>query len=123
MNSGPAVQINKILKFSGIILFMLVILALLNWLPSLIQKHKLKKFDSVEAVRKELHIKEVYLPTYIPEHLGLAWPPAEIYAQNSPFNAIIMHFNFRDKEEIGLIIQQVDAGAQYQINPRIKTRM
>ena len=116
------VQIKKIIKFSGSILFMIFILVLLNWLPSIIQKHNLKKFDSVEAARKELHIKDVYLPTYIPEHLGLAWPPAEIYAQNSPFNAIIMHFNFKDKEEIGLIIQQVDARAQYQIKPHIKIR-
>jgi hypothetical protein len=122
MNSGPAFQIKKIVKFSGIVLFMVLILALLNWLPSIIQKHKLKKFDSVEAARKELHIKDIYLPTYIPEHLGLAWPPAEIYAQNSPFNAVIMHFDFKDKIETGLIIHQVDARAEYRIKPRMKIR-
>ncbi len=122
MHSSSALQIKKIIKFSGIVLFMVVILALLNWLPSIIQKNKLKKFESVEAARKELHMKNIYLPAYIPEHLGLVWPPAEIYAQDSPFNAILMHFNFKDKKEIGLIIHQVDAGAQYEIKPHIKIR-
>jgi hypothetical protein len=122
MHSGTAAHIKKIVKFFGIILFLIVILAILNWLPSIIQQNKLKKFGSVDAAKKVLHIKKIYIPIYIPEHLGLVWPPAEIYAQDSPFNAIIMHFHYKDKNETGLIIHQMDARAQYRLEPHIKIR-
>ena len=63
-----------------------------------------------------------YLPTYIPEDLNLAWPPSEIYAQDTPFRACIMHFTFRDRKEIGLLIQQVDSQAPYALEPLLKIR-
>ncbi|MBI5102156.1 MAG: hypothetical protein HZB33_10025 [Nitrospirae bacterium] len=119
---GPTFSIRKTAGFFGIILLVLAILSLLNWLPSIIQKHKLKKYDTVEAAKKELNAVRIYLPTYLPEHIGLAWPPAEIYAQDRPFNAVIMHFDFKDGKGTGLVIHEVDARASFPLEPRMKIR-
>jgi hypothetical protein len=105
-----------------LLLFLTGLLALLNWFPLLMQDHKLKKYESVDAARKELRMRKIYLPTYIPEHLNLAWPPAEIYGQDVPFNAVIAHLTYRGKKEIGLIIHQIDAGENDRFEPRMKMR-
>jgi hypothetical protein len=98
------------------------LLAVLNWLPSIMQKQTMKRFASVDAARKELRLKGPFLPTYIPEHLNLAWPPAEVYAQTVPFSAFIMHLHYKDRKETGLVIQQTDANAPYRIEPLMKIR-
>ena len=98
------------------------VLAVLNWLPSLMQERTMKRFASVDEAKKELRLKGLFLPTYIPEHLNLAWPPAEVYAQTVPFSAFIMHLHYKDRKETGLVIQQTDANAPYQIKPLMKIR-
>jgi len=115
-------RLHQLFKFSAIIFVMVVVLALLNWLPLLLQKNRLQRFGSVEAARKVLHMQTIYLPTYIPENLNLAWPPADIYAQDTPFSACIMHFTFRDSRQIGLMIQQVDSKAPYGLEPLLKIK-
>jgi hypothetical protein len=114
--------LKKIVLFVALLLFLTGLLALLNWFPLLMQDHKLKKYESVDAARKELRMRKIYLPTYIPEHLNLAWPPAEIYGQDVPFNAVITHLTYRGKKEIGLIIHQIDASENDRFEPRMKMR-
>ena len=104
------------------ILLVTAILAVLNWIPSLVQKQTMKRFSSIDIAKKELRIHRLFLPTYIPEGLHLVWPPAEIYAQEVPFNAFIMHLRYQDSRDIGLVIHQADAHAPYQIEPLIKIK-
>jgi hypothetical protein len=115
-------RLRQLIHFSAIVFVLVAVLALLNWLPLILQKNRLQRFDSVEAARKVLHMQTIYLPTYIPETLNLAWPPSEIYAQDTPFSACIMHFTFRDRKEIGLMIQQADSQALYALEPLLRIR-
>jgi len=115
--------LRKVALFAATILFVTVLLSLLNWIPLIIQKQKLKSFSSPDAAAKELHVRKIYLPSYLPEHLNLAWPPSEVYGQDTPFSAVIMHLSFKQRPEIGLALHQSDANASYQIEPRIKIRL
>ena len=110
----------KLIFFTVTVLLITAILALLNWLPSLIQKRTMKRFSSIDSAKKELRLHRLFLPTYIPEDLHLVWPPAEMYGQEVPFSAFIIHLRYRDSRNIGLVIQQTDATAPYQIEPLIK---
>jgi hypothetical protein len=107
-------------SFGLLITLLVVILEIINWMPSIIEKEGLRKYRSMEFVRKKLHIEKIYMPAYLPEHINLRWPPAEIYAQKKPFAMIISHFHYRDSKDIGLIVHQVDANANYRPEPKIK---
>jgi hypothetical protein len=115
-------RLHQLINFGAIVFMMGAVLVLLNWLPLILQQNRLQRFVSIEAARKVLHMQTIYLPTYIPENLNLAWPPAEIYAQDTPFRACIMHFTFRDRKEIALLIEQADSQAPYALEPLLKIR-
>lgn len=93
------------------ILIGVLILKLLNWIPSALQKHEIRKYRSVDAVAENLHIPRIYVPTYFPEHIQ--WPPVDIFAQRKPFDMIIMHFRHRDSNDLTLSIYQVADDARY----------
>jgi hypothetical protein len=112
--------LKKIVMFASMVLFVVGLLSLLNWIPLIMQKQKLKSFSSPDAAAKELHIRKIYLPSYLPEHLNLTWPPAEIYGQDTPFGAVAMYLSFKQSQEIGLSLHQTDANAPYQLEPRLK---
>ncbi|NJD55362.1 MAG: hypothetical protein FIA94_03040 [Nitrospirae bacterium] len=112
----------RLLLFCLTVFLVTGVLAVLNWLPSLVQKQTMKKFSSIDAAEKQLRVKHLFLPTLIPEDLRIVWPPAEIYAQDVPFSAFIMHLKYKDSNGIGLVIQQTDADAPYQIEPLIKVK-
>lgn len=114
--------LSKVALFTVTMLFVTVLLSLLNWIPMIIQKQKLKSFSSPDEAAKKLHIRKIYLPSYLPEHLNLAWPPSEVYGQDTPFSAVVMHLSFKQMREIGLALHQSDANASYRIEPRIKVR-
>ncbi len=115
-------RLRQMLHFIVIVLVLVAVLALLNWIPGILQKNRLQRFASVDAARKVLHMQKIYLPTFIPENLNLAWPPTEVYGQDTPFRACVMHFSFRDRKGIGLLIQQVDAQAPYRLEPLLRIR-
>jgi len=112
----------KTALFAATVLFVAGLLSLLNWVPLIMQKQKLKSFSSPDVAAKELHVRKIYLPSYLPEHLNLAWPPAEIYGQNTPFSAVAIYLVFKQSREIGLSLHQTDANAPYQLEPRLKVR-
>jgi len=112
----------KLFLFTITLLLVTATLTVLNWIPSLMQKQTMKRFSSIDIAKKELRIHRLFLPTYIPEDLLLVWPPAEIYAQEVPFRAFIMHLKYKDSDEVGLVMQQTDANAPYQIEPHIKIK-
>jgi len=112
----------KLIRFLIALAFIAALLMLMNRLPSLVQKHGLKKYSSFDLAKKELNLKNTRLPAYIPEHLRFAWPPSEVYAQDAPFEASIMHFSFVAKKEIGLVVRQVDAKAPYTFDPVMRIK-
>ena len=112
----------KLFLFAVTILLVTGLLTVLNWLPSLLQKKTMKRFSSIDSAEKELRMKHLFLPTYIPEDLRLVWPPAEIYAQEVPFRAFIMHLKYKGSDEVGLVMEQTDANAPYRIEPHIKIK-
>jgi hypothetical protein len=113
----------KLLLFGVTVLLVTGLLTVLNWLPSLLQKQTMKRFSSLDTAEKELRMSHLFLPTYIPEDLRLVWPPSEIYAQEMPFRAFIMHLRYKDSSELGLVMQQTDANAPYRIEPHIKIKL
>lgn len=113
-------RIKMVASFILLLTLLIVVLELISWVPSIIEKESLRKYKTIEAVRRKLHIEKIYMPAYLPEDLNLKWPPSEIYAQKKPFTMIIMHFQHRDSEDIGLIVHQVDARANYRPESRIK---
>ena len=114
--------LRKAAFFAVAILLVAGLLTLLNIIPLIIQKQKLRSFSSPDAAVKDLRIRKIYLPSYLPEHLDLAWPPSEVYGQNTPFTAVAMYLSFRQTKELGLALHQSDAGAPYQLEPRIPIR-
>ncbi|MHB8880155.1 MAG: hypothetical protein ACYC69_01445 [Thermodesulfovibrionales bacterium] len=115
-------HIRQLFIFSAVAFLIVAVLGLLNWLPSLMQRQRLKHYSSIDTMKKELRIKTVFLPTFLPEELDLTWPPTELYAQDTPFPAVMMHFTRKGTSEIRLIIHQVDSKAPYDFKPRIKIR-
>ncbi len=115
-------RLRQLIQFGIIVFVMAAVLAVLNWLPTIMQKQRLQRFASVDQARKELRIPKIYLPTYIPEDLNLAWPPAEVYGQDTPFMACMTHFTFRDKKETAMVIQQAETRASYQFEPMLRIR-
>lgn len=95
-----------------------LLLALLNWIPSFIQPESIRKYGSLEDVQKALHTVKIYLPAYFPERLQ--WPPSEIYAQNKPYTLVLMHVKERQRDHIVLGIRQVDARSARAIRLRIE---
>ncbi len=107
------------LLFLATILLITGILTLLNWIPSLMRGRTLSRYPTVDAAAKELRIGHIQLPAYIPEQLNLDWPPAEIYAQDTPFRAFIMHLRYRNSPTLGLVMHQIETSAPHRFMPRI----
>jgi hypothetical protein len=102
-----------------LILFMTVlVLMILNWIPLVIRSKGIQRYGSLENVQKALMIRTIYLPSYFPDHLQ--WPPAEIFAQSTPFPMVLMHVKERGRDRIVLAIRQVDAHASNPLKLRIE---
>ena len=105
-------QFHRILSFFVTVAVVLLLLKLLNWLPSVLENEGLKKYGSVEDVRAALKIPRVYIPAYFPEYIK--WPPAEIFAQRRPFPLVMMHFTHRDSRSFALSFFQVDSRSGFE---------
>jgi hypothetical protein len=82
----------------------LIVLKTLNWLPTVLQKDMLRRFDSIEEVRAKLNIRDVYVPSYFPE--SIIWPPSEILAQAKPYPAVLIIFHAPKTRDAALVISQ-----------------
>lgn len=112
MKKNKAKQLHRFFSFILTVAVVILLLKLLNWLPSVIQDEGIKKYGSVEEVVTALKIPRVYIPAYFPEYIN--WPPAEIFAQKRPFKLVIMHFTHRDSRSFALSLFQVDSRAIYE---------
>lgn len=92
------------LLFAAGVLLLLGGLKLAGWMPLLAQQDLLRKYKTVEDVKAELGIREIFVPSYFPQNLS--WPPSAVLAQGKPFPAIIMEFGQADGASAGLVISQ-----------------
>ena len=83
-----------------------VVIALMamNWLPLMLQKDTLRRYDSIEDVKIELNWKGLLVPSYFPNNI--TWPPREILAQNKPYPAVFFKFNHADSGDVVLTVSQ-----------------
>jgi hypothetical protein len=94
---------NYLLFAAGVVL-LLGGLKLAGWLPLMAQKDLLRKYKTVEDVKSELGIREIYVPSYFPQNLS--WPPSTVLAQGKPFPALVMEFGQIEGTSAGLVISQ-----------------
>jgi hypothetical protein len=111
-------QIRRYLFFGVIMFVTVVVLSLLNWVPSAVQKEGMRKYKSIEDVKTELNIKTIFLPSYFPQYL--VWPPSEIYAESKPYKIVLMHFTNYEKTDIVLSIRQAEQAAPAPLQSRIE---
>jgi hypothetical protein len=94
----------RYLLFAAAVAILLGGLKVAGWLPLLAQKDLLRTYKSVEDVKSELSIREIYVPSYFPQNLS--WPPSTVLAQGKPFPALIMVFGQVEGKGAGLVISQ-----------------
>jgi len=112
MKKNKVKQLHRGVSFFVTVAVVILLLKLLNWVPSVLQDEGIKKYSSVEEVRTDLKIPRVYIPAYFPEYIK--WPPAEIFAQRRPFQLVMMHFTHRDSRSFALSLFQVDSRAGFE---------
>lgn len=93
-----------LLSFLLAVAGLMLLLVIMNWIPQTVQKDTLRQYASIEHVRASLNIRNIYIPSYFPQHI--TWPPAKILAQASPFPALVMTFTGTGKSETVLVLSQ-----------------
>jgi hypothetical protein len=106
------------LSFGVVVAVLIGTLKLINWVPSTVQKGFIGEYKSVDDVKSNLKIKDIFVPSYFPQ--SFKWPPSVIWAQTKPFTAIVMEFKDVEKGDVGLIISQVAAGVRFIPDEKIK---
>jgi hypothetical protein len=91
--------------FAVTIAILVGVLMVTNWLPTVLQEGVMKRYSSVEEMKSGLRIKEIYVPSYVPQ--SVAWPPSRILAQSRPFIAVLMEFADGKTGDVNLVISQV----------------
>jgi hypothetical protein len=104
-------KIFSFVSFAFTVIILVLVLKLVNWLPLSFEKGEMRKYKTVDDIRTELRLSQIYTPTYFPENIK--WPPSEIFAQRRPFVMIMMHFTHSDTRNLALSIYQVDADAHF----------
>ena len=111
-------QIRRYLFFGVIMFVTVVVLSLLNWVPSAVQKEGIRKYKSIEDAKAAVKIQKIFLPAYFPQYL--IWPPSEIYAESKPYKIVLMHFTNYEKTDIVLSIRQAEQSAPASLQSRIE---
>ncbi len=97
-----------VFSFALAIGVLIVLLAIANWVPTAFQKDMLRRYRSIDEVRAALNIRDIYVPSYFPEHI--VWPPSEILAQGRPFPAVVMEFKDAKSGKVVLVLSQSQDG-------------
>jgi hypothetical protein len=96
------------LSFALAIAVLVAFLAAVNWVPMAFQKDSFRRYRSIDEVRASLNIRDIYVPSYFPEHI--VWPPSEILAQGAPFPAVVLEFKDAKSGKIVLVLSQSQGG-------------
>jgi hypothetical protein len=99
-------RIRGIILFCVMVAAVVIVLRLLDWVPSSISSSGVNRYKTLEDVETSLKIEKIYQPVYFPQHL--TWPPSEIFAQGKPYPLVVMHFTDRQGPDIVLAIRQSD---------------
>jgi hypothetical protein len=79
------------------------LLAIANWVPSLMNGDSVQRFETVEEAEIFLGYDDpVLVPKYFPE--GISWPPSLIVAQKKPYRAVVTEYHVEGTTKTGLII-------------------
>ena len=92
-------------------------LAFLNWVPGALEPGLMKRYPTVDAATRALGITKIHVPAYFPDSLG--WPPAEVLAQNRPYQAVVMSFARAGDGDTVLVISQA-ANPRFETDPAIR---
>lgn len=103
MKSGAS----RFFAFAGAVAVLVALLKLLNWLPLAAQKDLLREYRDLEDARAASGIDPALAPSYFPQNLS--WPPSTIFAQGTPFPALVMEFERIGGKETVLIISQAES--------------
>lgn len=80
-----------------------ILLSLMNWLPSMISEDFVRRYDNIEEAARSLGFKnKAIVPKYFPE--GISWPPSMILAQKKPYKAVVIEFSETEAMKTVLII-------------------
>lgn len=102
--SGMKRRAIGMLKFLGMSAVLLMALAVLNWMPTSVQKSSVHTFASIEEAGSQLGIEGLIVPAYFPEHL--AWPPTEVVGQRKPHEAVVFIIEDKATRRPALIVSQ-----------------
>jgi len=100
-------RVYRFVAFAGGIALLVAALKLLNWLPLAAQKDLLKEYRDLEDAREAAGIETVFVPSYFPQNLS--WPPSMIWAQGTPFPALLLEFGKPVGKETVLLISQAES--------------
>jgi hypothetical protein len=101
-------RLKGLMMFAAMAGVLVIALVVLNWLPTAFQKETIRLYRSMDEVRVDLDIKDIYVPSYFPQSFG--WPPSRILAQGKPFHAVLMEFADLGDGSVGLVITQTASG-------------
>lgn len=97
-------------KLLGLVLFGIAIAALLvgvkimNFVPAAVQRGALREFATIEEMKTQLKLRDVFVPAYYPQ--CFRWPPSLVAGQARPFTAVVLGFTRSDGTGICLYITQ-----------------
>ncbi|MCL5023212.1 MAG: hypothetical protein M1497_07575 [Nitrospirae bacterium] len=97
-------NVRGFLYFAVTIAILVGVLRVTNWLPEVLQGGMMKSYGSIEDVKSDLGVRDIYVPSYFPQNL--AWPPSRILAQSRPFLAVVMEFTQGKTGDVALVISQ-----------------
>lgn len=96
---------------------LVVLLSILNWFPTVIWPGTVREYASIEAVQRELGLRDIPLPTYFPENI--TWPPSRIIAQEHPYPALGLEFSSDTIEGNALVITRTPVGKHPLLHARV----
>ena len=97
-------NLRNFLIFVLTIALLVVVLKVINWVPTAVEEGLMRKYNSIEDVRSKLKIRDILVPSYFPQ--SFSWPPSVILAQTKPFHAIVMEFKHIESGDTAIITSQ-----------------
>jgi len=93
--------------FAAAVVLLVAALKLLNWLPLAARPDLLTEYRDLEEARIAAGIETAFVPSYFPQNLS--WPPSLIWAQGTPFPALLLEFGRPVGKETVLLISQAES--------------
>jgi len=102
-------RIYRFIAFVGAVALLVALLKVLNWLPLAARPDLLAEYRDLEEARMAAGIDAALVPTYFPQNLS--WPPSLIWAQGTPYPALLLEFGRPTGKETVLLISQAGSAS------------